>query len=179
MSECTNGETSETACGFVVEFADIINGYKMNANSTNVGGWKNSELRIYINGDVFSALPSELQNVITKTKVISGHGSTSGETNFETQDKLYLFSRKEIWGESNGETLFQETKQLDYYKNQGMTLEKYDGAIKKMNLTETWWWLRSSYSDNNISFLTVGSNGHYDIANSSYTGGVSPAFRMA
>ena len=24
MSKCTNGETSETACGFVVEFADII-----------------------------------------------------------------------------------------------------------------------------------------------------------
>ena len=37
-SPCTNGETSETACGFVVEFADIISEQKMNNSSgTNVG----------------------------------------------------------------------------------------------------------------------------------------------
>ena len=38
-SECTNGETSETACGFVIEFTDIINNQKMNSSNTNVGGW--------------------------------------------------------------------------------------------------------------------------------------------
>ena len=36
-SECTNGETSETACGFVVEFADIITMKKINSTETNVG----------------------------------------------------------------------------------------------------------------------------------------------
>ena len=37
MSECTNGETSETACGFVVEFADIITYHQFNNTATNVG----------------------------------------------------------------------------------------------------------------------------------------------
>ena len=36
MSECTNGETSETACGFVVEFADIITNQQVNSTGTNL-----------------------------------------------------------------------------------------------------------------------------------------------
>ena len=39
-SECES-ETSETACGFVVEFADIITQHSFNSTATNVGGWKN------------------------------------------------------------------------------------------------------------------------------------------
>ena len=79
MSECTNGETSETACGFVVEFADVITKQPFNSTDTNVGGWRDSELRTYINGTIYNALPSDLQNVISTTKVISGHGKISVE----------------------------------------------------------------------------------------------------
>ena len=71
-SECTT-ETSETACGFVVEFADIITKQPFNSTNTNKGGWKDSELRKYVNGTIYNALPSDLQNVIATTKVISGH----------------------------------------------------------------------------------------------------------
>ena len=95
-SECTT-ETSETACGFVVEFADTITEQKFNSTETNVGGWRDSELRTYINDTIYKSLPSDLQNVITTTKVISGHGSTCGESNFETQDKLYLLSAHEVY----------------------------------------------------------------------------------
>ena len=49
-------------------------------------------MRTYVNGTIFNSLPSDLQNVIVSTKGISGHGSTQGETNFETQDKLYLLN---------------------------------------------------------------------------------------
>ena len=54
-SECTNGETSETACGFVVEFADIITKQKFNSTNTNKGGWKDSELRTYINDTIYKS----------------------------------------------------------------------------------------------------------------------------
>ena len=96
-SACTT-ETSETACNFVVEFADIITNQQFNSTNTNKGGWRDSEIRTYINDTIYKSLPSELQNVITSTKVISGHGYTSGETNFETQDKLYLLSGHEVNG---------------------------------------------------------------------------------
>ena len=184
-SECTNGETSETACGFVVEFADIMTQHSFNSTDTNVGGWRDSELRTYVNGTIYNTLPSDLQNVIATTKVISGHGSTSGETNFETQDKLYLLSIEEIYEDFAGsldaqkDTAVGTSKQLDYYKNQGVTTSSYAGAIKQYNGSNSTWWLRSARSSDTDSFLLVASNGHWNGSYTSSYRGVSPAFRIA
>ena len=185
MSECTT-ETSETACGFVVEFADIITKQQFNSTMTNVGGWKDSELRTYINGTIYNALPSELQNVIVSTKVVSGHGSTSGEENFETQDKLYLLSGHEVYedGTSNQiseyDTSYNNTKQLDYYKNQGVTTSSYAGAIKQYNGSNSYWWLRSARSNFSNNFL-IAFGGGYSWGSSAAvnSNAVSPAFRIA
>ena len=179
MSACTNGETSETACGFVVEFADIITKQKFNSTTTNVGGWKDSELRTYVNGTIYNALPSDLQNVIASTKVISGHGDTSGETNFETQDKLYLLNAQEVWNSNDYDTSVGTSKQLDYYKNQGVTAENYAGAIKQYNGSNSYWWLRSAYSTNTNTFLIVSNRGNWNIYSAYGSRGVSPAFRIA
>ena len=178
-SECTNGETSETACGFVVEFTDIITRYKMNSTDTNVGGWPASEGRTYINSTIFNALPSELQNIIISTKVISGHGSTSGETNFETQDKLYLLSAEEIWNGNRYDTSVGTSKQLDYYKKQGVTTSSYAGAIKQYNGSDGSWWLRSARSYDMDYFRRVASDGGWDGFSASTSNGISPAFRIA
>ena len=179
MNECTNGETSETACGFVVEFADIISEHQFNSTATNVGGWRDSELRAYINETIYKKLPTDLQNIVSSTKVISSHGITSGETNFETQDKLFLLSTEEVWVETNYDTSVGTSKQLDYYKNQGVTTSSYTSAIKQYKGIEKSWWLRSSYSRTTNDFYRVngsgGSIGNY--ASNSF--GVSPAFRIA
>ena len=184
MSECTNGESSETACGFVVEFADIITTQEFSSSMTNVGGWRDSELRTYINGTIYNALPSELQSAIATTKVISGHGYTTGEENFETQDKLYLLSGHEVYEDgtsrpiSDSDTSYNNTKQLDYYKNQGVT-SSYAGAIKQYNGSNLWWWLRSAYSGNTSEFLCVVGTGGWFYIDAGPSGGVSPAFRIA
>ena len=184
MSVCTT-ETSETACGFVVEFADIIKNYEFNSTDTNVGGWRDSELRTYINGAIYNALPSDLQNVITTTKVISGHGNTTGKENFETQDKLYLLSAHEVYEDgasnqiSSKDTSYNTAKQLDYYKNQGVTTDNYDGAIKQYNGSNSAWWLRSAYSGNPTSFLCVIDSGDWFFDAVYSSNGVSPAFRIA
>ena len=179
-SKCTNGETSETACGFVVEFADIITQQSFNTASTNVGGWKDSKMRTYVNGTIYESLPSDLQNVMAITKVISSHGPTSGETNFETQDKLYLLSAQEVWGSNSNDTSMGTSKQLDYYKNEGVTASNYAGAIKQYNGRDGYWWLRSAGSRDADSFYGVRHIGNcYDAASASGSGGVSPAFRIA
>ena len=179
-SACTNGETSETACGFVVEFADIITNQKMNSTNTNEGGWPASEARTYINSTIYESLPSDLQNVITSTKVISGHGSTSGETNFTSTDKLYLLSTKEVYGEAKYDTVDTETRQLDYYKNIGVTTSNYSGAIKQYNGSNGSWLFRSAISLNTYSFLRVIANGGWSNGSPAYfSNGVSPAFRIA
>ena len=184
MSACTNGETSETACGFVVEFADIITNQRFSSTNTNVGGWRDSELRTYVNGTIYNALPSELQNVIVSTKVISGHGKTPGETNFETQDKLYLLSNEEIYGDFSSssyakyDTSVGNSKQLDYYKKQGVTTSSYGGAIKQYNGGSSWW-LRSPILVNSVSFRYVDNDGGGASNNAFDSRGVSPAFRIA
>ena len=183
-SECES-ETSETACGFVVEFADIITNQQFNSTETNVGGWRDSELRTYINDTIYSSLPSDLQSVIATTKVISGHGITSGETNFETQDKLYLLSSEEIYEDfassSNAQydTAVGTSKQLDYYKNQGVITSSYTGAKKQYKGRNTFSWLRSARYHNTNSFLIVFGDGRLDRDYAFYSRGVSPAFRIA
>jgi len=184
-SSCTNGETSETACGFVVEFADIVSEQSMNSTRTNVGGWPASAMRTYVNGTIYNALPSDLQNVIATTTVVSGHGSTSGEANFTSSDKLYLLSTKEVWGKDgtsrpiSDDTAEAETRQLDYYKNNGVTTANYSGAIKQYNGTNDYWWMRSVSSISGIYFFRVSNNGGWSHDFASSTRGVAPAFRIA
>ncbi len=184
MSACTT-ETSETACGFVVEFADIITTQKFIVDFTSIGGWENSNARTYISGTLFNSLPTDLQSVITSTKVISSHGNNSGETNFETQDKLYLLSSEEIYGDfassssSQSDTSVGTSKQLDYYKNLGVTTSNYADAIKQYNVSKTKWWLRSVSFSKDYNGLVVSTNGSHSSSSVPSTGGISPAFRIA
>ena len=176
-TECTT-ETSETACGFVIEFADCISETIMNSTNTNVGSWKASTMRTYLNNTIYSSLPSDLQNVIVSTKIITGHGSAE-TTKSETQDKLYLLSAKEVWGTAQDDTVNTETRQLDYYKNQGVTATSYAAAIKKYNGSAIFWYLRSPYSGNDSAFIRVGSLGNWSGSGASGSNHVSPAFRIA
>ena len=144
---------SKTACGFVVEFQDIITTHRMNANTnnTNVGGWPAIEMRDYLNGTfegsettqnpsaIINALPSDLRAVIIDTEVISGHGSSDSnpsraDGNWTSTDKLYLLSTREVWGDCSGGTndlagcwdsasLDTITRQQDYYANLGVVKE--------------------------------------------------------
>ena len=185
-SECDGTDFSQTACGFVVEFADIVENRQMNSTDTNVGGWKDSEMRTYANGAFFNNLPEDLRNVIIDTKVVSGHGSTTGETNFPSTDKIYLLSSHEVWEDgtsnqvSSKDTAWDKTRQLDYYANigEGVTTDSYSGAKKKYNNSNSAWWLRAAYSTTDYSFLYVNASGAQDGTIAYYDHGLAPAFRI-
>ena len=183
-TECSTAGFSQTACGFVLEFEDIITTKAMNSTNTNVGGWPASSMYTFVNTDIYNAIPEELRNGIIDTTVVSGHGSTSGETNFTSTDKLYLLSTGEIWANGTSGSITWDsartlTRQLDYYKMRNVTTSNYSGAIKKNGTSAYYWWLRAAYSSNANSFNFVSINGSYiydSIASSS--GGVAPAFRL-
>ena len=179
-SECSTTGFSQTACGFVLEFADIITKHKMNDTETNVGGWPATSMRTFVNNDIYNALPSDLRNGIIDTTVVSGHGLTSGETNFTSTDKLYLLVPKEIYTDWSirYDTAKDLTRILDYYKAQGVTTSSYSGAIKKNGTSASWWWLRSINSNSDDSFYYVGNNGYVAIGTPNGTNGVTPAFRI-
>ena len=84
-SECSTSGFSQTACGFVLEFADIITKHNMNPSGTynganytmgwNKDGWPATSMRTFVNNDIYNALPSEIKNAIIDTTVASSHGS--------------------------------------------------------------------------------------------------------
>ena len=188
-AECSTAGFSQTACGFVLEFADIITEHNMNSSSTdypygdNIGGWPASELYTYVQNDIYNALPSELKNGIIDTYVVSGHGS-SDSANFISTDKLYLLSTKEVWGKEgtsnviNYDTTDAYTRQLDYYKEKGETTLNYSGAIKQYNGSNSYWWLRAAPSNISSDFYYVYTNGYWSNFHANYTYGVAPAFRI-
>ena len=179
-SECNTQGFSQTACGFVLEFADIIRTRTMNDTNTNVGGWPASSMYIFVNNDIYNAIPSELRNAIIDTTVVSGHGSRSGETNFTSTDKLYLLTLKEIYTNSSSsyDAAKDLTRTLDYYTSIGVTTSSYSGAIKKNGINASYWWLHAAYSYGTNSFLYVDPKGDWQGNYANYSRGVAPAFRL-
>ena len=171
---CGNSDYSQTACGFVVEFAEIVEKRVMNSTDTNVGGWPATEMRTYLNGTFYNSLPSDLQAAIKPTRVISGHGSNDS-TNFTSTDNLYLLSGVEVFGS-------------DFY--QGMEGTEVQSPLPHTAYTRTYkgyngsdgsteyWWLRPADSRSNLTFRNVGGgalrSGNVRYADS----GLAPAFRI-
>ena len=188
--ECNQEDFSQTACGFVVEFVDILITGSMNSTDTNVGGWPATEARRLANGIYFKSLPSDLQKVIIDTKVISGHGcddknNKRTDGNWESTDKLYLLSPHEVWADkvtSFGhelDTAYNQTRQLDYYKTLGVTTKNYSSAIKQYNNSNYNWWLREAIFGNNVSFwfVSIAGDAYYN-SDSNEANGFAPAFRI-
>ena len=192
-SECSTTGFSQSACGFVLEFADIITTHNMNPAGTykgtqydygwNVDGWPASSMYTFVNNDMYNALPSELRNAIIDTVTVSGHGSTSGETNFTSTDKLYLLSTAEVWAQGSSNTISTDTardvtRQLDYYKNLNTDTVNYSPAIKNNGTSAGYWWLRAANSNTHNGFYYVTNNGDWRSSIANRTNGVSPAFRI-
>ena len=184
--ECKTEGFSQTACGFVLEFADIIAEHKMNDTGTNVGGWPATSMRTFVNNDIYNAMPDEIKNAIIDTAVVSGFGPDD-TANFTSTDKLYLLAPGEVYSDwktitINGEPLYDTaknlTRTLDYYKNLGVTTINSSGAGKKNGTYDSYWWLRTATAITGSYFYDVSNNGDWSNYDANYTGGVAPAFRI-
>ena len=178
-SECSTAGFSQSACGFVLEFADIITTRKMNDTSTNVGGWPVTSMRTFVNNDIYNAIPSEIKNAIIDTTIVSGHGKGDTE-NFTSTDKLYLLAPKEIYTDFDDtyDTAKDLTRTLDYYTALGVTISNKSGAIKKNGTNDYVWWFRAAGSNGTYAFLYVTYSGDWGNNNANRSNGVTPAFRL-
>ncbi len=146
----------------------------------NEGGWPETQMRTFINNDIYNSFPTELQKGIISTTVLSSHG-VNDANNFTSTDKLYLLSGKEIYAgfSDDLETIGNLTRQLDYYKKIGVTISDYSSAIKKNGETISIWWLRSADSTYGFDFSAVNTQGIWLSSHAAYnSSGVSPAFRI-
>ena len=137
-------------------------------------------MRSYVNNEIYNAFPEELRKLIIDTYVVSGHEKGKTE-NYKTTDKIYLLSTKEVWEDGENEdnlivydTASDVTRQLDYYKQKGVTTTNYEGAIKN----RTWWWLRSAPSNCTDYFYLVYESGGWGHLFATNPDGVAVAFRL-
>ena len=208
--QCTNivYGLSQSACGFVVELQGINSSRSINATNNdattngdgNKGGWKYSQLRAYLNGEVYredlegetdyagsgliDKLPSGLKHIIIPTKVISGHGSNDN-SNFESEDYIYIASTREIWLEgstsnvpiSTKDSAYYQTRQLDYYHNLSVTTSNYE-AVSRTGVSGPWA-LRSAVSDVTNAFILVYPQGYPNYTLPTSSSKYFPLFRFA
>ena len=172
--ECDTTGFSQTACGFVLEFTDLITTHAMNSTETSNGGWPSMNLRTFLNNDILNSLPSDLQSVIISTQVVSGHNDTE-TTNYTSTDKLYLLSIQELFGDqSSGETAAALTRQLDYYKSVNTTSSNAFPADKDRSS----WWTRTVSLSYKNTFMMIDPFGLIASGSPTYQEGISPAFRI-
>ena len=204
---CGDNDTaySQTACGFVVEFADVITTMAMAEYEVgNSGGYPSTYVYSYLNNTLYEQLPNDLQIAIKPTRVISGYGCTSYDlanmicnsplnngNNYVTTDKLFIFSGMEIWGPylENGnyfDSAEGTTTQLDYYRlnNVSINSDLDTGTnldiVKKRILNGDYfhdWWLRNPDWQRGFGIVSVWGSYSYASTQFIHTG-VSPAFRI-
>ena len=182
-AECSSPDFSETACGFVLEFSDIISEQIMNASGENTGSWQDCYVRNYVNSVVYNALPTELKNSIINTRVITGYGHNDTQ-NFVTNDKLFLLSLRELFFDyelaTQYDTAWNNSRQVDYYRALVTSINDYLPLIKKYNNVAADWWTRTpAYYNLPDDFIYVDENGSTTFGDNPDTAkGVSPAFRI-
>ena len=139
--------------------------YYMNPRYTNGGAWAGSKMREHMN-KVFKLLPDDLQAAIEAIHITQTH---NGDI-FESDDKLFLLSEMQVFGDCRYSEPEAGVTQLDIFKGERDRVKEREG------IGTEWWWLRSPYSGSSSYFVSVNSGGSVGNNTASNSGGVAPSF---
>lgn len=140
----------------------------MNRDWTNKGGWEESDMRRYLNEEVIELLPDELREIIKPTKIVQ----VWNDKRRETEDKLFLLSRTQIFGKNRDyEPIEPNDSLIDIFKSPRERVKECK------ELEEVYyWWLRSPYSSDAFGFCSVCTDGTVDTLYAGDSFGAAPAF---
>ena len=176
--------TETGKAGISFEYVDFLTSASMNSSNTNLGGWKNTELRGTLNGATYSSLITKYNIKKVKKDYIPTYNVASIQ---QTEDYLWLLSCGEIWdngyngGATRGYAITTEGKQYKYYKiNLKSTSYSNSNSItKKASVNNSiWWWLRSPHCYNSYGFCAVHSDGTCSTGYARGSVGIAPGFSI-
>lgn len=126
---------------------------QMNSTDTNVNGFTGSNIYTWLQGTLFSYLPSDLQNVIKNVNKKTSAGNKSDVINTNAM-KMFLFSEIEVTGQSSL-SFAGEGTQYSYFStttNRTKKLSNGSGAAEA-------WWERSPTNTGAKQFCKILSSG--------------------
>lgn len=118
-----------------------------NQNNRNAGGFAGSDVKHYLNKEVFNSLPEELRNVIAEVERKQENGESS-------LCRLFLPTESELFGDcyySEDDTY----SQIEYYKDRRNRIK-----CNRKGGSPDWYWAASVRSGNSTDCVTVGGNGY-------------------
>ena len=142
--------------------------HHMNPDFTNKGGWRDSDMRSYVNDKVYNLLPEEIKAIIKPTTIVQ---VLDGER-IETEDNLFCLSATQVFGKDEyWESGEPEDTQIDIFRDPHTRSKVWLGADDG---SASWWWLRSAYDHGH--FNNVNSGGSYDDDYACTSGAVALGF---
>ena len=142
----------------------LVQNYRMNAANTNVGGWKESEMRkTHIRGHLYDVLPEELKAGIKQVnkKTSAGNKSSTIET---TADDVFLFSQAELGVTGLSTPYSQEGTAYPAFTSNAERI-KHGG----INGSTRNYFTRSPYVSNATQFRYITTSGGNSYANATTT----------
>ena len=141
--------------------------FRMNLTITNVGGWRDCEMRTRAMPALKLLLPAEVQAGIREVQKKSSAGNKSSSI-VTTSDELFLPSEVEVFG-SITNSFSGEGTQYEYYQAGNSKVKNRKGSAYN-------WWERSPYSVYNTSFCCVNGGGYAYWDTAGYSRGVPFCF---
>ena len=159
---------SAPRCTAVVGMKDCINETKyMNSTQITTGGWKNCDMRTYLNVDFKNFIPASFLLIFKQMKVTTAYGT--GTATAESEDTFALPAEKEVFGvNSNADSTAEASLfQFEQYKTTANRQKKVNGYASS-------YWERSPVSNANKRFCLVYANGTSGSGIANDSTGVSP-----
>ena len=163
-----NHDGSNTATFMIVSSGGI--GYHvMNTDRTNAGGWKNSNMRDWLNSDIYNSMSNK--DCIKEVPKMTNNTGYQGTTATSTSDKVFLLSPKEAG-------VADDIAGLSWYPEEYKRVLETEGTTYTWFETNTvggWFWLRSPDSSDDSNFFSY-DNGGLNDGGAGREGTVCPAF---
>lgn len=143
----------------------LTQSYKMNATNTNVGGWKDSEMRAtHIRKAFYDVLPEDLKAVIKQVdkKTSAGNKSTTVET---TADDVWLFSLIEMGVTGLSAPYSQEGSAYPAFTSNALRVKRRGSGGSTGN-----YFTRSPHAGNATQFRYISTSGGNSYVNAATAG---------
>lgn len=124
--------------------------FRMNPTITNVGGWRDCQMRTQTMPALKALMPAEVQAGIRAVNKLTSAGGQSSSI-VTTSDELFLPSEVEVFG-SIKYSFAGEGTQYEYYQVGNSKVKNWKGSAYN-------WWERSPLFDGSASYCRVTSNG--------------------